>query len=156
MPSTLKRGKKSKRSSTATVEAGSIVNQSFTMVHMLLELLMSVKFYHWRTSSFSQHKATDELYEELNDNIDEFTEALMGATNTKIIPTANLYVENPSSVTDLEKMINDRIHKLNTFPFDKLSKSASAVSDLMNIRDEMMAALHKFLYLLKLDGPKSN
>ena len=65
----------------------------------------------------------------------------------------NLHVQNPSSVSELEKMINDRIEKLNTFPFDKLAKSASAVSDLMNIRDEMMASLHKFLYLLKLDGP---
>lgn len=153
MPSTLKKTKKSRLNTT--VDKSVIVNQSFGMVHMLLELLMSIKFYHWRTSSFSQHKATDELYEELNESIDEFTEALMGATNKKIMPTVQLNVINPKDVNQLESLINDRIAKLNSFPFDKLSKSASAVTDLMNIRDEMMAALHKFLYLLKLDGPKN-
>ena len=33
---------------------------------ILLELLLTVKLYHWKTNSYAEHKATDKLYEELN------------------------------------------------------------------------------------------
>ena len=42
------------------------------IVKIFLEMLHMVKLYHWRTKSYSQHKATDELYSKLNDKIDKF------------------------------------------------------------------------------------
>ena len=33
-----------------------------------LEMLIMVKLYHWKTYSYAQHKATDELYTNLNLN----------------------------------------------------------------------------------------
>ena len=41
-------------------------------------MLNVVKIYHWKTFSYATHKATDELYEELNENIDKFVEVLLG------------------------------------------------------------------------------
>ena len=32
-----------------------------------MEILMMIKLYHWKTHSYSTHKATDELYSKLND-----------------------------------------------------------------------------------------
>jgi len=32
----------------------------------MLQMLMTVKLYHWNTLSFSTHKATDELYGSLH------------------------------------------------------------------------------------------
>jgi len=37
-----------------------------------LEMLLMVKLFHWKTTSYATHKATDELYLKLNANIDSF------------------------------------------------------------------------------------
>jgi DNA-binding ferritin-like protein len=42
-----------------------------------LSLLNTVKIYHWKTYSYATHKATDELYSKLNENIDRFMEVLL-------------------------------------------------------------------------------
>ena len=78
MPSskTLKRFNTSHKSTTSRLFAHSHkvkMGNGYDLVLCLLELLLSVKFYHWRTSSYSTHKATDELYGDLNDNIDELS-----------------------------------------------------------------------------------
>ena len=39
---------------------------------VFLEMLLMVKLFHWKTTSYATHKATDELYEKLNENIDKF------------------------------------------------------------------------------------
>lgn len=43
---------------------------------VFLEMLMMVKLYHWKTHSYATHKATDQLYDSLNDNVDKFIEVL--------------------------------------------------------------------------------
>ena len=50
----------------------SSVNQkSFdNMLKCMLETLISIKLYHWNTYSYSTHKATDDIYGSLSDNID--------------------------------------------------------------------------------------
>ena len=47
------------------------------IVQTFLEMLNTVKLYHWKTHSYAQHKATDELYSKLNENIDTFVEILL-------------------------------------------------------------------------------
>ena len=42
------------------------------MVAMFLQMLNTTKLYHWKTKSFAQHKATDELYSNLNSTIDKY------------------------------------------------------------------------------------
>ena len=46
--------------------------QTQAIVPTFLHMLNTVKLYHWKTTSFSTHKATDELYGSLNDKLDEF------------------------------------------------------------------------------------
>jgi DNA-binding ferritin-like protein len=127
----------------------------YDLVICLLELLMSVKFYHWRTSSYSTHKATDELYGDLNDNIDEFTETLMGAMGSRIPATNKLNLTIPKDNKHMGELIDKSVNFLAEFDFTKLSKSANTTTtDLMNIRDEMVGQLHKTKYLLSLNGSK--
>ena len=48
---------------------GSCRNSKYTeseMVLKFIEILNIVKIYHWKTFSYPEHKATDELYESLN------------------------------------------------------------------------------------------
>jgi len=44
------------------------------IIRVFLEMLNVIKIYHWKTRSYAQHKATDELYGRLNENIDKFIE----------------------------------------------------------------------------------
>jgi DNA-binding ferritin-like protein len=40
-------------------------------------MLNIVKLYHWNTTMYSQHQATDELYSSLNNSVDEFIEVML-------------------------------------------------------------------------------
>ena len=57
------------------------------IVIMFLRMLNTVKLYHWRTYSHSQHKASDDLYSNLNSNIDTFVETMLGKTGGRVNPT---------------------------------------------------------------------
>ena len=68
-----------------------------TIVKKFMELLTMIKLYHWKTHSFSQHKATDELFTKLNDNIDKFVEVLLGKSGSRI-----KMLESKMNMYDLE------------------------------------------------------
>jgi DNA-binding ferritin-like protein len=53
-------------------------------VAKFLTLLQTVKLYHWKTRSYATHKATDELYSNLNESIDSFVEILLGKFGNRI------------------------------------------------------------------------
>ena len=48
------------------------------VVVKFLQILNTIKLYHWRTNSYATHKATDDAYDKLNANIDKFVEVLLG------------------------------------------------------------------------------
>jgi dTDP-D-glucose 4,6-dehydratase len=54
------------------------------IVTTFLQMLNTVKLYHWKTFSYAQHKATDELYTNLNANIDAFVEIMLGKTGGRV------------------------------------------------------------------------
>ena len=114
-----------------------------------LEMLLMIKLYHWKTHSYATHKATDELYSKLNENMDHFIEVLLGKsgeridlTRQKSIPLIDL-----SSPEDLKKEIysfKGYLTSLNNNAAMKLMTN----TDLLNIRDEILGDLNQFLYLL--------
>ena len=117
-----------------------------------LEMLIMVKLYHWKTYSYAQHKATDGLYDKLNDDIDKFIEVLLGKTEKR----TNLLKQSKISLIDLstKEQLKHQIDKFkaylvsltfNTFMI-KMSNT-----DLLNIRDEILGDLNQFLYLLTLN-----
>uniref|UniRef100_A0A6C0D2Y7 Uncharacterized protein n=1 Tax=viral metagenome TaxID=1070528 RepID=A0A6C0D2Y7_9ZZZZ len=57
--------------------------QNSHLVKVFFEMLNMVKLYHWKTRSYAQHKATDELYAKLNEHIDKFIEILLGKGTEK-------------------------------------------------------------------------
>lgn len=116
----------------------------------LLQILNLVKLYHWKTSSYSTHKATDELYSKLNENIDEYIEVMLGKMNTKfdLKDISTLKIKNIDNNKVLEKEIKQFIldfYKIN----NKLDSKHD--TDLLNLRDEIIASLNQFLYLLRLN-----
>ena len=109
-----------------------------------LELLNMVKLYHWKTYSYAEHEATDMLYTKLSKHIDEFIEVLLGKDDSVIEKMEkNLKMIDAKNTSDLKKRIyeyRDYFISMNKI-FDKKD------SDLLNIRDEIVADLNRFLYL---------
>lgn len=119
------------------------------VVQKFMELLTMIKLYHWKTHSYSQHKATDELYEKLNENIDKFVEVLLGKSKHRVT-----MMENKMKMYDLEdKMeLKEHIFEYRQFLIDlNQDFSTKKDSDLFSIRDDILADLNQFLYLLTFD-----
>lgn len=119
---------------------------------MFMEILMMVKLYHWKTHSYTQHKATDDFYGSLNEHMDEFIEVLMGKTGMRI----DLQKHKSIKLIDLTNMEQFKT-KLEAFKTYLVSLDNHAFmksmsnTDLLNIRDEILGDVNKLLYLLSLD-----
>ena len=113
---------------------------------VFFEMLLMVKLFHWKTHSFATHKATDELYESLNEHMDKFIEVLLGKTGTRI------QMGNTKSVklVDLDSpaKLKVRVESFKRYLSDMKIPGSGASSDLLNIRDEILADMNKFTYLL--------
>ena len=80
-------------------------------------MLNMVKLYHWKTDSFSQHKATDELYESLNLNIDRFVEVLMGKGTSSRIHMVNQRIQLHQPKRKMRQTFYKKIKNLSNFLF---------------------------------------
>ena len=114
-----------------------------------LEILIMVKLYHWKTSSYATHKATDELYTNLNANIDKFIEVLLGKAGNRI----NLMSKKNISLIDLNspERLRSEINSFKNYLVSLTNSPAMKLmsnTDLLNIRDEILGNLNQFLYLL--------
>lgn len=121
------------------------------IVQKFMELLTMIKLYHWKTHSYSQHKATDELYSKLNENIDRFVEVLLGKSRQRV-----RMLENKMTMYDLEEKIElkEHIFEYRQFLIDmERDFSPKKDTDLLSIRDDILADLNQFLYLLSFDQP---
>lgn len=113
-----------------------------------MELQNMIKIYHWNTHSYAEHKATDELHERLGDNIDKFVETMLGKDSSRIEHLSrNISLHSLKTKTSLrEKMF---LYRRFLMSMNKCL-DASADSDLLNIRDEILGDINQFLYLLTL------
>ena len=119
------------------------------IVKKFMELLTMIKLYHWKTHSYSQHKATDELYEKLNENIDKFVEVLLGKSGARI-----KMLESKMNMYDLETKNELREHLLEYRQFlvdMNRTFHEKKDSDLLSVRDDILADINQFLYLLTFD-----
>ena len=120
-------------------------NTQAQIVTMFLQMLNTVKLYHWKTTSYAQHKATDELYANLNTNIDTFVEIMLGKTGARVNLTGHKSIPllDYTNTGDFTKEIN----KYKEFLIN-INISATNNSDLLNVRDEILGNLNQFTYLL--------
>ena len=116
---------------------------------VFLEMLLMVKLFHWKTTSYATHKATDELYTKLNENMDEFIEVLLGKTGlrTDLMSNKNIKLVDLSSIDSLKREVEsfkDYLISLN----DNTTMKKMSNTDLYNIRDTILGDMNQFLYLL--------
>ena len=116
------------------------------LVSVFLEMLNMVKLYHWKTHSYAQHKATDDLYASLNSNVDRFIEVLLGKDAKRIkMMEKKIDLIDPVNVTDFKS----RIYEYREFLTDmNVHFNEMRDSDLLSIRDDLLADINQFLYLM--------
>jgi hypothetical protein len=114
------------------------------------EMLFMIKLFHWKTFSYATHKASDSIYDKLNEHMDRFMEVLLGKSNIR------MNFSNKKNITLLDVGREEFIVKIKQFKNYLINisnhqamKSMSNV-DLLTIRDELLADLNQFLYLLSL------
>lgn len=118
---------------------------SAEIIRAMLTLRNQVKIYHWETMQYARHKSTDDLVDKLDDSIDKFVEVYIGKYGrpTLTASTGTIRLRNfkdPEATYLLKEGIawmTIRLPKL-------LSKQDT---DLLNIRDEIVADLNQTLYL---------
>jgi DNA-binding ferritin-like protein len=118
------------------------------IITSLLTLVNQLKIYHWQTTSYAQHKAFGNIYDTLSNLIDEYVEIFMGKYG--IIKTDSQF---EISLQNLDKSnYIDFINKNCEFLISDFVKNLDEKkdTDLLNLRDEMLAQLNKLKYLLTL------
>lgn len=119
------------------------------IVSMFLQMLNTVKLYHWKTTSYAEHKATDELYSKLNESIDTFVETMLGKTGSRVnlTGTKSIPLLDYTDLNHFKKELEIAKQFLINMGTDTILKSNSN-TDLLNIRDEILGHLNQFTYLL--------
>jgi DNA-binding ferritin-like protein len=113
-----------------------------------LYMLNTIKLYHWKTRSYATHKATDELYSKLGENMDKFIEVLLGKTEvrTNLIKKKSIPLKDVRSHDEFKREVQGYKKYLVDLN-DSAGMQTMTNTDLYNIRDEILADLNQFLYL---------
>jgi galactokinase len=141
--------KRNYRKKARNTRANRYVYVEQDIVLMFLQMLNTIKLYHWKTTSYAQHKATDELYANLNLNIDKFVEIMLGKTGGRVNLTGqkSLPLLDYTNVSDFTIEINRYKNFLINMNKDA-GLNITNNSDLLNVRDEILGNLNQFTYLL--------
>ncbi len=119
-----------------------------SIVKLFLEMMHMIKLYHWKTTSYAEHKATDELHGRMSEHVDKFVEVLLGKDASRVQMVVDkmdlLDMNNTKEIKTMIFKYIDFLMNMNIY-FD-----SKRDSDLLNIRDEMLGDLNQFLYLLSL------
>lgn len=118
------------------------------IVNLMLTLRNQVKIYHWETKLYSRHKSTDDLVDKLDESIDKFVEVYIGkygkpSLNSK---TGRITLRNFND-KEAPVLLKQAVDWM-TYKLPQLLKKTD--TDLLNIRDEILAHLNQTLYLFTL------
>jgi hypothetical protein len=119
------------------------------LLETFFDMLNTIKLYHWKTTSYAEHKATDELHERLSGHIDTFVEVLLG----KMVPNRIQYKKSTAPIHDVADKVTFQNHMIRYRTIlIELSNvlDSKADTDLLNLRDEMLSNINQFLYLFSL------
>jgi hypothetical protein len=110
-----------------------------------MEILNTIKLYHWNTTNYGHHIASNELYEKLSALIDHYIEMMIGDSSPHIrsMPPS-MEVILPKTKKELIKRLMRHIHFLND-----LEKDANRA--LRTVQDEMLECIQQFIYLASMD-----
>ena len=152
MRKSMRNNKKSTTIRKLKGKSGSIAGLAKLVIPKFLEMINTIKLYHWKTSSYATHKATDQLFSDLNTKTDEFVEVMLGKSEINrdaVLRFPSVKITSFSTNAECRAEVNMYKQFLLELPRNK-SFNVMANVDLLAIRDEIVALLNQFLYLLTL------
>lgn len=115
------------------------------IIQFVFELQNNIKLYHWMTLSYSRHKAADELIDKISELSDHLIEVYVGKYGRPSMSakTSNIHLQNLDDKNIIKYLDDSIAFLLRDIP--KLLTKDDV--DMLNIRDEMVAALNQTKYL---------
>ena len=112
---------------------------------ILLSFQNQLKIYHWQTSIYARHIAADKLFDSLADQIDRFMEVLQGSKNLRLKLNSKTKTVKYSNQSDDDG--NLILLSFKNWLTVILPSMLEDDTDLLNIRDEMLASINNTIYL---------
>ena len=114
----------------------------------LVKFQNQLRILHWQTDSFAKHKAFGKTYEDLDALIDSLVEIYSGKYQ-KLSLSSGTSIEllNTDSL-DINNVLNEVTEYLSTSAVEELNPEKD--TDLLNVRDEILAVVNRLKYLLTL------
>lgn len=116
-----------------------------SIVVAMMTIRDQIKVYHWQTKSFARHKATDDFVTTLDGLIDSFVEVYMGKYGRPKV-SGSIKLHNFSESAAKSFVSKQTAYLSKVLP----RKLKSTDTDLLNIRDEVLALVNKTNYLFTL------
>ena len=113
----------------------------------LVQVQLQFKFLHWQTFGDAKHRLYGDIYDKLGDLIDEFTEVMMGKYGRPEFEPEFAIMFQDIKNLNLQNFM-DGITEFIVELSDKLDSRYD--TDLLNIKDEILALINKSKYLLTL------
>jgi len=118
-------------------------------INFFLQTQFQLRILHWQTKGYARHIAFGDTYSTLDGLIDSFVEVYMGKHGRFTLQeeSKTITVENLAEVSIVEFLQSAKAKLIGMSA--ELSKEND--TDLLNIRDEMLASINKLAYLLTLE-----
>lgn len=106
----------------------------------------NVKVFHWSTTSFAAHKASDDFVTAITEKMDKLIETLQ-ASRSRRIEMAPMSQIEISPHTELSIVIFLKNYR--NWLYDDLTKALlEKETDLISLKDDMISDVNQLLYLL--------
>ena len=113
----------------------------------LVQIQNQFRFLHWQTFGDAKHRAYGELYDTIGDHIDTFTEAMMGKYGRPNFESEFVIAFQDIISINIQNFIDGIVEFLVGMTEILDTKYDT---DLLNIRDEILASINKLKYLVTL------
>jgi hypothetical protein len=117
------------------------------MIQMFLWVRNSMKNYHWSTTTYSRHIASDAFVTSIDILIDRFVEVYLGKFPRIVMESGAMVPLLNISDSDIIQILEDFKKFLMGELVQIVTVNNNISGDLINIRDEMVAQANQTLYL---------
>lgn len=120
-----------------------------TNVQKFLEIQAQLRILHWQTKGYARHIAFGDTYSVMEGLIDSYIEIGMGKVGRFVLEEQdkNIRIDNLADVKIVEFLQNIKGFLISLS--NELDPTKD--TDLLNLRDEMLATINKLAYLLTLE-----
>ena len=116
------------------------------ILQYLLSHVNQIRLFHWKTTSHARHRATDDYMATINPIIDNIIESLQGGREKRIVDSFTLKYVKLTEVNAMGYLKEQRKWLEEEFP----KHLDETETDILNLRDELLSALKRLMYLFTL------